>query len=340
MTRTIKARDSVHTGQKYLWRVRMAFRITGRPFSLASTELIQWTLRNEEFDEMTSTNKEAAPGPDGHPKNVYRCARSIGSQIFQCIQTSCGGGVSSLFAASKTVIIPNSSTVDDQGRIVRSPDPLRPFTLCHCDCKIHTTEVCSGLQQYSVSCINPAQRCVSTKQMTDNMFEIETSALAQCTRMPPDSGILLTDAACACPSVNHWWIFWVLDKASLPAFLQSFLRTIYHDCTNAVTHTDKVRGHFAMARDVKQVCPANGFFTVTFDPIFRCLHDAAFPKDPSLPACLQPTQCAFADDFAVAAPSFRTLMPGVTPAYRIIDRVTTMNLNCKKSYWVQHGNDT
>ena len=87
------------------------------------------------------------------------------------------GGVLSLFAVSRTSFIPKSSTVVDQVRIVRSPDALRPLKLCSCDWKLITKAVCSGLQQHSVGCIQPAQRCVSTRQMTDNIFEIETPHL-------------------------------------------------------------------------------------------------------------------------------------------------------------------
>ena len=100
-----------------------------------------------------------------------------------------GEGLLWLFAASKKVFIPKSATVDDQGRIVRSLDAPRQVTLCRCVDKILTTAICSGLHQHSVNCIHP-QRCVSTRQMTDNIFEIETSTLAHCTCMPHNSGIL------------------------------------------------------------------------------------------------------------------------------------------------------
>ena len=42
---------------------------------------------------------------------------------------------------------------------------------------------------------------------------------------------------------------------------------------------------------------------------------------------LQPTICASADDFAVAAPSFRTLVPAIAPVFRTVDKVTGMNLS-------------
>ena len=90
------------------------------------------------------------------------------------IQVVEGGGAPPRLAASRTVFIPKSSTLDDQGREVRSPDALRPLTHSNCDCTFLTTAGCIGLQQYSVSCIHPGQRCVSTGLMTDDIFEIET----------------------------------------------------------------------------------------------------------------------------------------------------------------------
>ena len=55
--------------------------------------------------------------------------------------------------------------------------------------------------------------------MTDNIFEIETTALAHVACAPRESGILLTDFAAAYPSVNHSWIFHVVEKTELPEFI-------------------------------------------------------------------------------------------------------------------------
>ena len=59
-----------------------------------------------------------------------------------------------------------------------------------------------------------SQRCISSRQMTENIFEIETTALADVACATQESGILLTDFAAAYPSVNHSWIFHVLEKPS------------------------------------------------------------------------------------------------------------------------------
>ena len=54
---------------------------------------------------------------------------------------------------------------------------------------------------------------------------------------------------------------------------------------------------------------------------------------------LQPAQCAYADDLAIASSSFRDLMVALAPAFRSIDYVAGLNLNFRKCCWVQYGND-
>ena len=62
------------------------------------------------------------------------------------------------------------------------------------------------------------------------------------------------------------------------------------------------RGQFLMAWSVRQGCPASGFlFAMAFDPIFRWLQDEIIPRNPAGLDFPQPAQCAYADDFFVAA---------------------------------------
>ena len=104
--------------------------------------------------------------------------------------------------------------------------------------------------------IHPSQRCIFSRQMTDNIFEIETTALAHVACAPQESGVLLTDFAAAYPSVNHSWIFSVLENTGLPGFLCRFPH---------VEFAGAERGQFLMARGVRQSCPASGFlFAMAF----------------------------------------------------------------------------
>ena len=127
-----------------------------------------------------------------------------------------GGTVPEHLSEIRTVFIPETSDIDDNGRIIRSPDALRPLTLCNCDCKLLTSAICRGLLWYTMRCIHPSHRCISSRQMTDNILEIETTALAHVACAPQESGVLLTDFAAAYPGVNHSWIFSVLENFYVP----------------------------------------------------------------------------------------------------------------------------
>ena len=184
----------------------------------------RWTIDRTEFDELIAMKKDSAPDPDGIPYGAYRCAGGLGSQfLFNAYQSQLEGGtVPEHFAESRTVLIPKTCDIDDQGRIIRSPHALRPLTLCKCDCKLLTSAICRGLYWYTMRSIHLSRRCISSRQMTDNIFEIETTALARVACAPQDSGVLLTDFAAAYPSVNHSWIFSVVENTGLPDCLCRF----------------------------------------------------------------------------------------------------------------------
>ena len=181
--------------------------------------------------------------------------------------------------------------------------------------------------------------------MTDNIFEIETTALAHVACAPQESGVLLTDFAAAFPSVNHSWIFSVIENTGLPAFLCRFLRNVYR---NSITHVEFAgadRGQFLVARGVRQGCPASGFlFVMAFDPIFRWLQETNIPRHTDNLEFLQPAQCAYADDLAVASLSFRGLMTALAPAFRSVDSIeasTWISENCdefREMQIVRHAN--
>ena len=196
------------------------------------------------------------------------------------------------------------------------------MTLCNCDCKILTSAICRGLHWYTMRCIHTSQRCISSRQMTDNIVEIESTALAHVACAPRDSCVLLTDFAASYPSVNHSWIFSVLDNTGLPDFLCRFLRSIYRDSITHLECAGAERGQILMARGVRQGCPASGFlFAMAFDPICRWLQVSIVPRNIDNLEFLQPAQCAYADDLAIASSSFRELMVVLAPAFQSIDYV-------------------
>ena len=99
---------------------------------------INRTIDQAEFDDLLTSKKDSAPGPDGIPYGVYRCLFRAYKAVLE------GSTIPDCFAESRTVFIPKTSDTDDLGRMIRSPDALRPLTLCNCDCKLLTAAICRG----------------------------------------------------------------------------------------------------------------------------------------------------------------------------------------------------
>ena len=133
------------------------------------------------------------------------------------------------------------------------------------------------------------------------------------------------------PSVNHSWIFPVLENTGLLSvgFCEVF--------TVTASHAGAERGQFLVTRGVRQ---ASGFlFAMACDPMFRWLQESNIPRDPDNLEFLQLTQCAYADDLAVASLPFRGLMTALAPAFRSVDSIAGLNLNYRKCCWVQYGTE-
>ena len=75
------------------------------------------------------------------------------------------------------------------------------------------------------------------------------------------------------------------------------------------------------------------------DPTFHWHQDVIIPRNNVGLDFLQPAQCAYADDLAVAAPSFQGLMTALAPAFQTVDQIAGLNLNHRKSCWVQYGSE-
>ena len=78
---------------------------------------------------------------------------------------------------------------------------------------------------------------------------------------------------------------------------------------------------------------------MAFDTIFRWLQDAIIPRNHAGLDFVQPAQCAYADDFAVAALSFPGLMTALAPAFQTVGQIAGLKLNHRKCCWVQYDNE-
>ena len=107
---------------------------------------------------------------------------------------------------------------------------------------------------------------------------------------------------------------------------------VYSDSIAHVEFAGMTRGQFPHGQECQARVPCEWIpICDGFRPLFRWLQDAIIPRNPARLDFLQPVPCAYADDFAVAAPSFRCLMTTLAPVFRNLDQIACLNLNhrCK-----------
>ena len=101
--------DSVSIGEPFSKHVRKEQGITimNRFCDQQAPDGINWTIDQAEFDDLLALKKDSAPGPDGIPYGVYRCAGGLGSKfLYRAYQAVFEGNtIPDCFAESRTVLI-------------------------------------------------------------------------------------------------------------------------------------------------------------------------------------------------------------------------------------------
>ena len=93
---------------------------------------IRWKIDKNEFDELMATKKKkTAPGTDGIPYSLCRCAGGLGSRfLYNAYKHAIEGGpVPALFAASRTVFIPKPSPCLPRAEPFSFPNPPMSTTM-------------------------------------------------------------------------------------------------------------------------------------------------------------------------------------------------------------------
>ena len=99
-------------------------------------------------------------------------------------------------------------------------------------------------------------------------------------------------------------------------FMTAFQKYIFDDDGTPVAHADQSRGHFF---DGKEHPPGlrRELFSL-YHPVrshLEMIIGTVSPNSDDNRGVFQPQACGYADDFAVAAPSFRLLMPAISDAW-------------------------
>ena len=184
---------------------------------------IRWEIDRNEFDELMAIKNESPPVLDEIPESLYGCAGGLGSQfLFHAYIHVPEVVLSSLRYLLKPRLCwlqspPTSTTMEGSWD---HSEALRPRWGLHLD---------------TMRCIRPSQRRISAKHMTDDIFEIETTALAHAGCVPRSFFFFKKKKLLPHVRVGIMQgssMYW--RKTEMPEFICHFWQIINYDSTTRV----------------------------------------------------------------------------------------------------------
>ena len=251
------------------------------------------------FETSIKKTKNSAPGPDGIPFSFYRELIDITAPILLSIliEMSTGTHPPRDFNYGGLCIFPKdgSSTVDR----------TRPITLNNTSNRIIAAVVADCIMPAIDAIIEPRQKgFIRGRRGEDNIIEL-TDTFYNKLNNQQQHFFLFIDTAKAFDSLDHDFLFAVLDKIGMPTWVTNIIKGLMSDVRVRPLLKGRIRTTIPICRGVKQGCPLSPLlFVIAYDPFLT--------KAGSLPGA---TVWSYADDAVLA----HETLDGIEAFTKIID---------------------
>lgn len=239
-------------------------------------------LSIEAFEALVSSRHDSGVGPDGLPYSAWGCGlRAVIDPRYQ-IYLGLFRGVppAASFGRGFLLNILKSEADDDDVVVARCPGETRPLTVSDSDGKIVSGALDAPLSTIARDTILEHQRgCLRGRSLVDNVVEADGYVAAFALLGEDASAAMLCcDFRAAFPSLEHGWIWFVLELMGIPAMLLVAIRLLYLDLSVLILFCGKVFPGFRVLRGIKQGDPMSGtIFVLAIEPFLRKLAACA-PK--------------------------------------------------------------
>ena len=270
------------------------------------------------LDSIRSSNN-STPGPDGIPFAAWRAAPALSAAVLFGVldallrgTTPCSG-----FNHGFLFLLPKkeSGLVSD----------TRPISVTNTDNRLLASTVARAIMPAVSTFLDPAQKGflarVNGHSHTEDLNEFFYQGVATNTQRY----VFLLDTAKAFDSIDHMWIFKVLEKAGFPIWLRHFVRCSLHDVKVAPFFGGPPSCYIPIERGVKQGCPLSPLlFIISYDPLLTALRSVptvpvpavSLPAKPVLIECptpAVPVSTVGLTEFAESAPGEPVLLSPSPP---------------------------
>ena len=315
------------------------------PAALPRIHPRQWRLHRRDVDRAVRLSGNSAPGPDGIPYAAWRALGPLGvSALFAAAEALTeSSAVDRLeqayhddhsnaghaFNVGLLVCIPKSSSgALADGTPYYAPANTRPLALVDTSNRLIANAARFRWEPLLAAWVSPVQQgFLPGRSMLRNVFDIDEAAMT--TALAHDDGaLLLFDFSAAFPSIAHGFLFASLEHLGLPAYVLTFIRTLYNRTACRVALGGVTSEIFPLGAGIRQGCPLSPLLYVTVaESLLRALHDR-------LPLAVIR---AFADDTALVTAALGRDLPAIQEVFGKFAAASNLHLNLPKTMLIPLG---
>ena len=279
----------------------------------------RWEVKQEHVDKAIRISGNSAPGPDGIPYTAWRRAGLLGrGALFEAIKElmheqgltklreAYAGGSDKVhdFNDAAMVFLPKKPVGIVEGKPVYDANNTRPLSIVNTENRLMASAVRLAMEPILDGVISPEQRgFIRGRSMLANIVEVEHEMMRYALKYNRAAAIMF-DFSAAFPSLDHDYMFSVLEDIGIPSGLIRFIKSLYDQQTGYIT-LGAGKGEVRMTAGMRQGCPLSPLiFALVSDLLLRRLMHL-FPTN---------NFKAYADDLCMIS----------SDVYRDIDKITSV----------------
>ena len=174
---------------------------------------------------------------------------------------------------------------------------LRPISLLNDDTKIYSKLLAERLKPFIPKCIHPDQTTYgSDLNITDNLMLIQC-IIELHQRLKIAAKLVGVDCKAAFDSINHEYIWKVLEKYNFGPKFIGMIKTLYKNAVSAIINDGYLTDYFSIERSVRQGdCLSPYLFLLAFEPLLNSIRESKKIKGITILNTSETKTAAYADD--------------------------------------------
>jgi len=292
----------------------------------ASCELDTLLPSKEDAHNVLDRVTDSGVGPDLLPYSVYKVCPDISVALilsFVDFLVAGNGELALSFLIAFMVFLPKKSFAQTpSGLRLYKAENTRPLSLSNTLIKLVLTCMKLKLCQFIDARIHRFQKCISGRNLLENVLKLDAVMHIWSTIVDADAAALLFDFVAAFPSVDHKYMWYILEAAGLPLAWIRAVQKCYHNNKHVIKLEGRVFDGPTILAGVRQGCPLSMIlFAIMVEPLLRLLEKIA--KDDDEVGC-------FADDIGLVFREIRKKIVALAELFERFKKASNLDLNTGK----------